>query len=86
MTPGQDADTDVVGFIGALSTVITPAKFLEMLGSVGKIDLNDTAAFLATKQTLALLHAGLKNALVNIRTLKQLHRRCRSFSPRNLWL
>ena len=72
LTPGQDADIDVVGFIGALGTVTTPAKFLEMLGSVGKIDLNETAAVLATKQTLAPLYAGLKDALVNIITLKQL--------------
>ena len=69
---GQGADPEVFGVIGTLNAVSTPIDYLKLLGSVAGIQLGEGALLTASAQSLLPFHMGLRQALVNIRTLRQL--------------
>ena len=69
---GQGADPEVFGVIGTLNAVSTPIDYLKLLGSVAGIQLGEGALLTASAQSLLPFHMGLRQALVNIRALRQL--------------
>ena len=69
---GGEADPEVCAVIGSLNTMSTPFDYLKLVGSVGQVQLNEGSLLTASAQSLLPFHIGLKSALVNVRTLRQL--------------
>ena len=72
LSVGLGADPEVFAIIGSLTAVSTPIDYLKLVGSVAGIQLNESSLLTAGAQSLLPFHLGLKQALVNIRALRQL--------------
>ena len=69
---GQGAEPEVCGVIGSLNATSTPMEYLKLVGSVAGMLLNENTLLTAGAQNLLSFHLGLRQALVNIRELRQL--------------
>ena len=72
LSVGLGSDPEVFAIIGSLNAISTPMDYLKLIGSVAGIQLNESSLLTAGAQSLLPFHLGLKQALVNIRALRQL--------------
>jgi hypothetical protein len=68
----QAAGPDVRGLVGALNVVSSPVEYLRMVCNMSGTALNEAMSLTASAQSLVPLHFGLKTALVNATTSREL--------------